>query len=137
MKILHYDEPLCDEDLEFAKRYFVEKHGLKAIRNLKQVEVAKPITLMPVGGYADKESHQELDILKVNLRRAGISINSGRKIIWVMPKETAWGARYSLAIEELTGYMPYTFQRWIYDEEMGMYRGEARITDAHDLMFGE
>ena len=137
MKILYYDEPLSDEDLEFTTRYVVEKKGLKAIQKLKQVEIAKPITLNLVSTDSDEKLHRDLDILKGNLRRAGVSTNSGRNIMWVMPKETAWGARYSLAIEELTGYKPYTLQRWTYDEERGMYRGEARIIDAHGLMFGE
>ena len=134
----YLDEPLSPEEREFAEESLLGQDARFHTGTTALVEKRIP-NILPVPGKeglfsSDPTAHVQL--IKGNLRKAGIRADGGKQVLLVLPKEPAWAAIFQMAIYEETGYYPYTLQRWYYREET-IEKGEPRIIDGHGLTEGK
>lgn len=134
MRIYYLDEPLNDSDLALLKEAISTRDGLRSLQKMEQVKV--PCVLPVDSDLANMGTRKVLELIKGNLLNAGAGNDYGTQVAFVMPQTTHWGLKFQVAIMELTGIGPYTFQRWRVDEEGKLYRGNSRVVDTHG-MFGE
>lgn len=134
----YLDDPLSSEEREFAEESLLGEGARFYTGATSLVEKRIP-NILPVPGKdglfsSDPTTHVQL--IKGNLRKAGIRGDSGKQVLLVLPKELAWAAIFQMAIYEETGYYPYTLQRWYYREE-SVEKGDPRIVDVHGLTEGK
>jgi hypothetical protein len=136
VKIYYLDEPLNDEELAFVRESLASREGLSSIQDLEQIRV--PMVLPAAqGGRLDESIEAQTQRLQQNLKNSGLSPEVGGQIVWVMPRETHWGAKFQLAIADLTGFYPYVLQRWRPSESGELVRGNPRLIDGHGMMGGK
>lgn len=134
--IYYLDEPLNRDEFEHVKSVMAELEGLKYIQGIKQIRVATVLPSEHKIIETEEELNSELKFLTKSLLACGLKKEQGNQVVWVMPKNTVWGLRYSLAIEKITGYMPYTAKRWKWVGEEQV-REEIHVLDNHGLMYGK
>lgn len=131
----YLDEPLSAEEREFAEESLLGEDARFHTGATSLVEKRIP-NILPVPGKdglfsSDPTAHVQL--IKANLRKAGIRGDGGNEVLLVLPKELSWGTVLQMAIYEETGYYPYTLQRWYYREN-AIEKGDPRIIDGHGIM---
>ncbi len=134
----YLDEPLSPEEREFSEESLLGKNSRFGTGATALVEKRIPNVLPVPGknGLLSSEPAAHVQLIKANLRRAGIRGDGGKKVLLVIPKELSWGIIFQMAIYEETGYYPYTLQRWYYDED-AIEKREPRIIDGHGMMGGK
>jgi len=139
MRIYYLDEPLIDEEVVFVTNSVLEKdftgQGCDKIFEQIRVPGVWP-TPNSKGQYEGTGPKSHINLVRKNLQKAEISRDAGKQVVWVMPKETYWGAIFQMAIFEETGFHPYTAQRW-YFENGKQVKGEIRLIDGHGMMGGK
>ncbi|GAB2534186.1 hypothetical protein [Rhodanobacter koreensis] len=133
--VYYLDEPLSDEDRTFILGSLAAREGIGLNSKIIQNRVA---TVLPahVDGTL-REPTSDIELLKKHLVRAGLRKDAGRQVVWVMPKDTAWGARFQLSIFEITGFYPYVLQRWSCNEDGALVKRDTRLIDGHGMMGGK
>lgn len=133
----YLDEPLSEDELQFAMHALIGpwakfRTGAAA---LEQKRVPAVLPLPDADGiYADSRE-QRAERVRANLRHAGIRIDAGRQVVWVMPRDADWDAIFQFAIREETGFAPYVAQRWFMEDGI-LVRGKVRVVDTHMLLRG-
>lgn len=128
----YLDEALADDELAFVMRTLIGPWATFRTR-ASALQQRRVPTVLPLpdqeGGYAESRERRARRI-RANLRHAGIRDDSGRQVVWVMPRDRDWDAIFQFAIREETGLAPFVAQRWF--EEQGMLvRGSVRVIDTH------
>ena len=133
--VYYLDEPLNDEDSAFVVEALIARESTSADSKIAQNRVA---TLFPahVDG-AIREPATDIELLKKHLIRAGLRKDAGRQVVWVMPRDIAWGVRFQLSIFEITGFYPYVLQRWSRGEDGAVVKRNTRLIDGHGMMGGK
>jgi len=136
LNVYYLDEPLDDEDIEFLIEILCEWESLKIIQEINQIRVPSVFPNINKNGKYDEDIGERIELIKNNLFKAGIEKDIGTQITWIHPKDLQWGAAFTTAIGDITGYLPYVIQRWFFDDDTEEWvRGEPRIMDSHG-MFG-
>jgi hypothetical protein len=131
----YLDEPLDEQDLEFVRHTLIGpwakfKTGAAA---LAQIRVPSVLPAPDANGLYAKDREHRAQRIRVNLKRAGIRVDAGRQVVWVMPRDADWDAIFQFAIRQETGLAPFVAQRWfIVDGEP--VRGPVRVVDTQMLM---
>jgi len=133
MRIYYLDEPLNEEELNFAKDALCQKKGLKSIQSIEQIRVPTILPTPGKKGIFEEDVEDRTQLAMNNLIRAGINNDIGTQTTWIMPKETHWGTIFQLAIYEITGFAPYVIQRWRIEGEKKVKR-DIRLIDAHGMI---
>lgn len=133
----YLDEPLDEDELQFVRHTLTGpwakfRSGASA---LEQKRVPGVLPLPDVHGAYAENREQRAERVRPNLRHAGIGIDCGRQVVWVMPHDTDWDAIFQFAIREETGFGPYVAQRWFMQNGV-LVRGRVRVIDTHMLLRG-
>ena len=133
----YIDEPLAEDELQFVEQALLGpwakfKTQASSIAQ-KRVPLVLP-TPAPDGSYAETPE-QRAQHVRGNLRHVGIRADAGIQVVWVMPRDTQWGAIFQFAIHEETGFAPFVVQRWFLQNGQ-LARGSARVVNAHMLLQG-
>ena len=131
----YLDEPLSPEEREFAEESLIGKDArfLTGATSLVERRIPNILPVPGQDGLFSSDLASDVQLVKANLRRAGIRADGGKQVLLVLPKDIEWGAIFQMAIHHETGYSPYTLQRWYYDGEQ-IERRDPRIVDVHGLM---
>lgn len=135
MRIYYIDEPLNNSDLVLLKEAISSRDGLRALQKIEQIKI--PCVLPMDSDLSNMDTRKVLELIKGNLLNAGVGNDCGIQVVFVMPQTTHWGVKFQMAIMELTGIGPYTFQRWRVDEDGKSYRGNSRVIDTHGMFGGK
>ena len=103
--------------------------------SIKEKRVPLVLPTPDVNGHFHDAPEHRAELVRHNLRHAGIREDAGNQVIWVMPSDSQWDAIFQFAIREETGFGPYVVQRW-YREQDSLVRGTARVVDTHLLIQG-
>lgn len=133
----YLDEPLSAEERLFVEQALLGpwakfKTGATALSE-KRVPLVLPLPDRH-GAYGDTPE-QRAERIRGNLRHAGIQEDSGRQIVWIMPRDKEWDAIFQFAIREETGFGPFVVQRW-YPEHDQTVRAQVRVIDTQMLITG-
>jgi hypothetical protein len=133
----YLDSPLSENELQFVEQTFLGpwakfRTGAASIMQ-KRVPLVLPAP-GPNGLYA-QDREQRAEKVRANLRHAGIQGDTGRQVVWVMPRDSEWDAIFQYAIRIETGFAPFVAQRW-FMEKGSLVRGHVRIVDTHMLIQG-
>lgn len=134
----YLDEPLTPEERKFAEETLIGANSYYATGATSLVEKRVP-NLLPVldenSSFSDDVTAR-IQLVKKNLRKAGIRSDGGKQVVFVMPKDIGWSGVFQMAIHEETGFSPYAIQRWYYDEDEPERR-DPRILDVHGMIGGK
>ena len=133
--VYYLDEPLNDEDIEFVIESLVAREGTSADSKIVQNRVANVLPAHIDGAL--REPTSDIELLKKHLVRAGLRKDAGKQVVWVMPRDIAWGARFLLSMFEITGFYPYVLQRWSLAEDGSVVKRDTRLIDGHGMMGGK
>jgi hypothetical protein len=133
----YLDEPLSPEERELAEQSLLGKNARFPTSATSMIEKRVPYILPIPGddGMSSSDPTAHIQLIKRNLRKAGIRADGGEQVLFVLPKGIRWGAIFQIAIHQETGYSPFTLQRWYYDGDQPERR-EPRIVDVQGLMGG-
>lgn len=137
MNIYYLDFPLTQDEYLFVSDYLAENENLQDLDQPKQIRVPSILPSNIPTINSDSDLNKVTALLMRNLNNCGLNKDAGKQVVWVMPKEPRWGTHFQLAIERITGYMPYVAQRWYYDDDDTLVRGDLRIIDGHGAMYGK
>lgn len=132
--VYYLDEPLSDEDAAFVVESLADREGISVDSKIAQNRVANVLPAHIDGALRMPAS--DIELLKKHLVRAGLRKDAGRQIVWVMPRDTAWGVRFQLSIFEITGFYPYVLQRWGHADDGEVVKRNTRLIDGHGMMGG-
>lgn len=133
------DEPLTESEREAVLCALIE-YGL--IRpnedcSLKQIRVPLIVPAPEKGGHVKEPVERRIEILRRNLRRAGIASEIGHRVLWLMPKdEIFWGVISVESIFQETGYYPYLVKRWDRKGDK-VIRHQPQVINSHAMMEDE
>lgn len=133
----YLDEPLTAQELDFAARTLVGpwatfRTGADA---LVQRRVPAVLPAPDAQGHYAQDCERRADIVRPNLRHAGIRADCGRQVLWVMPRDIDWDAIFQYAIRRETGFGPFVAQRWFMRNGV-QERGSVRVIDTEMLLRG-
>lgn len=133
----YLDEPLAEDELQFVMHALIGpwakfRTGAAA---LEQKRVPAVLPLPDADGIYAESREQRAKRVRANLRHAGIRLDVGHQVIWVMPNDSDWDAIFQFAIREETGYAPYVAQRWFLEKGV-LVRGSVRVIDTQMLLRG-
>ena len=101
-----------------------------------RLDQKKVTCLLPASGkdgtFADSPGRL-IDMVKMNLARAGIAGQKGLQVVWLVPKDAVWGSLFQVALYEETGFFPVTVHRWRFDGERMVKKGLV-IMDGQGMM---
>ncbi len=133
----YLDDPLTNDERGFVEQSLLGpwakfKTGAGAI-----VEKRVPLVLPApdADGKYIGAPEERAELIRGNLRHAGIRADAGRQVLWVMPRDSEWDAIFQFAIREETGFAPFVAQRW-YRSLDQVVRGEIRVIDTQMLIEG-
>lgn len=134
----YLDEPLSTEEREFAETSLLGKNSRfdTGATTLVEKRIPNILPLPGKDGLFSSDPRDRIQLIKANLRRAGIRGDGGNQVLLILPKDISWSTIFQMAIYEDTGYYPYTIQRWYYGENT-IEKGEPRIMDGHGMMGGK
>jgi len=129
------DEALSESELQFVAQTLIGPWARFKTRaaGLEQKRVPAVLPLPDEHGVYAQSREQRAELVRANLRHAGIRAHNGRQVVWVMPHDIGWDAIFQYAIREETGYAPYVAQRWFLEGEV-LVRGEVRVVDTQMLI---
>ncbi|GAB3542460.1 hypothetical protein GCM10027343_14470 [Noviherbaspirillum agri] len=133
----YLDEPLADNELQFVSRTLVGPWATFRTRasDLEQRRVPAVLPTPDENGIYAENRERRAARMRANLRHAGIRADSGRQVVWVMPKDNEWDAIFQFAIREETGFAPFVAQRWFMEQGV-LVRGSVRVIDTQMLLRG-
>src|SRR5690606_3254641 len=102
---------------------------------LRQVQVPNVLPLPDERGNFAHSPEERAQLVRRHLRRAGLSRDAGRHVVWVMPRDAEWDAIFRHAIRAETGFGPFVAQRW-FDQCGQRVRGALRVIDTDMLLRG-
>jgi hypothetical protein len=131
------DEPLNEDELGFTLKALLGPWSKfkSPASGLAQKRVPFVVPTPDAEGHYAGSREQRAARIVGNLRRAGLSGDIGRRVVWVMPRDISWDAIFQYAIRIETGNAPYVVQRWFLDRGTLM-RGQVRVIDTQMLMEG-
>lgn len=134
----YLDEPLSPEEREFAEELLLGKDSRfhTGATTLTEKRIPNILPVPGKEGFFSSEPSTHIQLIKGNLRKAGIRADGGKQVLLVLPKELSWATIFQMAIYEETGYYPYTLQRWYYRKET-IEKADPRIVDVHGLTEGK
>lgn len=133
----YLDEPLDDAEFAFVSQALIgpwAKFRTRAL-SIEQKRVPNVLPLPDEHGQYHGTREQRAETVRANLRHAGIRLDNGRQVVWVMPRDQEWDAIFQFAIREETGFAPFVAQRW-YVERGVAVRGHVRVVDTQLLIDG-
>lgn len=133
----YLDEPLSENELQFVVRTLIGPWATfrTGASELQQRRVPAVLPMPEENGVYLESRERRAERMRTNLRHAGIQNDSGRQVVWVMPRDRDWDAIFQFAIRAETGFAPFVAQRWF--EEQGMrVRGSVRVIDTQMLLRG-
>jgi hypothetical protein len=133
----YLDAPLTTHELQFARQSLLGPWAKfkTGATSLAQSRVPAVLPVPDAYGVYAEDREQRAERVRANLRHAGIRADSGRQVLWIMPRDPEWDAIFQFAIRLETGFAPYVAQRWFMENGM-LVRGEVRIVNTHMLMQG-
>jgi hypothetical protein len=133
----YLDEPLAEHDLRFVENAVIgpwAKFKTQAAM-VKQKRVPLVLPAPDAGGHYAQDCTQRAELVRHNLRHAGMRGDSGRQIVWVAPRDAEWDAIFQCAIRKETGFAPFVAQRWFL-KDGALRRGPVRVVNAQMLIEG-
>jgi len=127
MRLYYLDRRLESEEVDFVARV------LKLCEPIEQIRIPYVLPARyPNGGYRGRPII-ESNLMENYLLKVGISLDRGKKVCLVIPKDIHWHRSLIAAIIKLTGYYPCLIQTG--DQEKNIENpGDIRIVDMEELI---
>lgn len=133
----YLDEALSGDELEFVTQTLVGPWA-KFRTGAGALEQRRVPAVLPLpdehGAYAESRE-QRAELIRANLKHAGITADAGRQVVWVMPRDRDWDAVFQFAIRAETGFAPFVAQRW-FEQNGELVRASIRVVDTQKLWRG-
>lgn len=133
----YLDEPLTADEMQFIGSTLIGPWAKfrTSASTLEQKRVPAVLPMPDENGIYAESREARAERVRSNLRHAGIRVDAGRQVVWVMPRDADWDAIFQFAIREETGFAPYVAQRW-FPEEGELVRGRVRVLDTDMMLRG-
>lgn len=133
----YLDEPLSDEERRFVEQTLIGPWARfpTGATSLVQKRVPAVLPLPDEHGNYAHSREERADTVRAHLRHAGIQVDRGRQVVWVMPRDSDWDAIFQFAIRQECGLAPFAVQRWHVHAGVPV-RGELRVVDTQMLLRG-
>ena len=121
-RIYYLEEPLSESDAAF-----VSEHVFSG-RLPTQVRIPHVLPVLNKGTLSDEMRQKHENVLRRNLRVAGIGADRDKQVVLVAPRNVYWNSAISSAVEAETGIYPWLVQTSAQRKAIGN-TGETRILD--------